>query len=56
LGLDATTIDQVETPNLNQQNVAFAEECRRKIIVAQPAPRFLFFLDQNNSSSFIQRR
>ena len=40
--LDATTIDQVETPNLNQQNVFFAEECERKIIVAHSAPKILF--------------
>jgi hypothetical protein len=50
-GLDATTIDQVETPNLNQQNVFFAEECERKIIVAHSAPKILFS-GSNNSSGF----
>ena len=50
-GLDATTIDQVETPNLNQQNVFFAEECERKIIVAHSAPKILFS-GSNNASGF----
>lgn len=49
--LDATTIDQVETPNLNQQNVFFAEECERKIIVAHSAPKILFS-GSNNASGF----
>lgn len=49
--LDATTIDQVETPNLNQQNVFFAEECERKIIVAHSAPKILF-TGSNNASGF----
>lgn len=40
--LDATTIDQVETPNLNQQNVFFAEECERKIIVGHSVPKILY--------------
>lgn len=40
--LDATTIDQVDVPNLNQQNVFFAEECERKIIVGHSAPPILF--------------
>jgi len=50
-GLDATTIDQVETPNINQQNVFFAEECERKIIVAHSAPKILFS-GSNNASGF----
>lgn len=49
--LDATTIDQVETPNLNQQNVFFAEECERKIIVAHSAPKILFS-GSNNANGF----
>lgn len=49
--LDATTIDQVETPNLNQQNVFFAEECERKIIVGHSAPKILFS-GSNNASGF----
>ena len=49
--LDATTINQVEMPNLNQQNVFFAEECERKIIVAHSAPKILFS-GSNNSSGF----
>lgn len=40
--LDATTIDQVDVPNLNQQNVFFAEESERKIIVGHSAPPILF--------------
>ncbi len=40
--LEATTIDQVETPNLNQQNVFFAEECERKIIVGHSVPKILY--------------
>lgn len=50
-GLDATTIDQVETIQLNQQNVFFAEECERKIIVAHSAPKILFS-GSNNASGF----
>lgn len=49
--MEATTIDQVETPNLNQQNVFFAEECERKIIVAHSAPKILF-AGSNNASGF----
>ena len=49
--MDATTIDQVETPNLNQQNVFFAEECERKIIVGHSAPKILFS-GSNNASGF----
>ena len=49
--LDATTIEQVETPNLNQQNVFFAEECERKIIVGHSAPKILFS-GANNASGF----
>ena len=49
--LDATTIEQVETPNINQQNVFFAEECERKIIVAHSAPKILFS-GANNASGF----
>lgn len=49
--LDATTIEQVETPNLNQQNVFFAEECERKIIVGHSAPKILFS-GSNNASGF----
>lgn len=50
-GLDATTIDQVETPNLNQQNVFFAEECERKIIIGHSAPKILFS-GSNTASGF----
>ena len=49
--LDATTIDQVDAPNLNQQNVFFAEECERKIIVGHSAPKILFS-GSNNSNGF----
>lgn len=49
--LDATTIDQVETPQLNQQNVFFAEESERKIIVGHSAPKILF-AGSNNASGF----
>jgi hypothetical protein len=49
--LDATTIDQVETVNLNQQNVFFAEECERKIIVGHSAPPILF-RSSNTGSGF----
>lgn len=49
--MDATTIDQVETPNLNQQNVFFAEECERKIIVGHSAPPILFS-GSNKASGF----
>lgn len=49
--LDATTIDQVDVPNVNQQNVFYAEECERKIIVAHSAPKILFS-GSNNASGF----
>lgn len=49
--LDATTIDQVEPLQINQQNVFFAEECERKIIVGHSAPKILFS-GSNNASGF----
>lgn len=49
--LDATTIDQVTPPQLDQQNVFYAEECERKIIVAHSAPKILFS-GSNNASGF----
>lgn len=49
--LDATTIDQVETPQLNQQNVFFAEESERKIIVGHSAPKIMFS-GSNNATGF----
>lgn len=49
--LDATTIDQVEPEKINEQNVFFAEECERKIIVAHSAPKILFS-GSNNASGF----
>jgi len=49
--LDATTIDQVEPEKLSEQNVFFAEECERKIIVAHSAPKILFS-GSNNASGF----
>lgn len=48
---DATTIDQIQAPTLNQQNVFFAEECERKIIVGHSAPKILFS-GSNNASGF----
>ena len=49
--MDATTIDQVETPNLNQQNVFYSEEAERKIIVGHSAPPILF-AGSGNSNGF----
>lgn len=49
--MEATTIDQVETPQLNQQNVFFAEESERKIIVGHSAPKIMFS-GSNNATGF----
>jgi hypothetical protein len=39
---EAVTVDQLAPPDLNQQNVFFAEEAERKLIVAHSAPPILF--------------
>jgi hypothetical protein len=39
---EAVTVDQLSPPDLNQQNVFFAEEAERKLIVAHSAPPILF--------------
>ena len=39
---EAVTVDQLSPPELNQQNVFYAEEAERKLIVAHSAPPILF--------------
>jgi hypothetical protein len=39
---EAVTVDQLSPPDLNQQNVFYAEEAERKLIVAHSAPPILF--------------
>lgn len=39
---EATTVDQLSPPELNQQNVFYSEEAERKLIVAHSAPPILF--------------
>ena len=39
---ESVTVDQLHPPELNQQNVFFAEEAERKLIVAHSAPPILF--------------
>lgn len=47
----AVTVDQLSPPELNQQNVFFAEEAERKLIVAHSAPPILF-AGTNSGSGF----
>lgn len=39
---ESVTVDQLTPPDLNQQNVFYAEEAERKLIVAHSAPPILF--------------
>jgi hypothetical protein len=47
----STTIDRVSPPELNNQNVFYAEEAERKLIVAHSAPKILFE-SQSTGSGF----
>ncbi len=47
----STTIDRVAPPELNNQNVFYAEEAERKLIVAHSAPKILFE-SQSTGSGF----
>jgi hypothetical protein len=44
-------VDRISPPELNQQNVFYAEEAERKLIVAHSAPPVLF-AGSNNGSGF----
>lgn len=48
---EAVTVDQLSPPELNQQNVFYAEEAERKLIVAHSAPPILFS-GSNSGSGF----
>lgn len=48
---EAVVIDKISPPELNQQNVFFAEEAERKLIVAHSAPPILF-AGTNSGSGF----
>jgi hypothetical protein len=44
-------VDRISPPELNQQNVFYAEEAERKLVVAHSAPPVLF-AGSNNGSGF----
>ena len=46
---ESVTVDQLSPPELNQQNVFYAEEAERKLIVAHSAPPILFSGSQQGS-------
>jgi hypothetical protein len=48
---EAVVVDQLHPPELNQQNVFYAEEAERKLIVAHSAPPVLFS-GSNSGSGF----
>jgi hypothetical protein len=48
---EAVVVDQLHPPELNQQNVFYAEESERKLIVAHSAPPILFS-GSNSGSGF----
>jgi hypothetical protein len=48
---EAVVVDRISPPELNQQNVFYAEEAERKLIVAHSAPPVLF-AGSNNGSGF----
>lgn len=48
---EATVVDQISPPELNQQNVFYSEEAERKLIVAHSAPPILF-AGSNTGSGF----
>lgn len=48
---EAVVVDQLHPPELNQQNVFYAEESERKLIVAHSAPPVLF-AGSNSGSGF----
>jgi hypothetical protein len=45
-------VDRISPPELNQQNVFYAEEAERKLIVAHSAPPVLFA--GSNGSGLVQ--